>query len=75
MQSMDLHFPIAKRFADQSVAALAAVVKLGWALPSELKEPDFDAVRGRPDFQKPVAEVEGKAEKPPETATTPRENK
>jgi hypothetical protein len=29
----------ARTFADWSVAALAAVVKLGWALPSELKEP------------------------------------
>ena len=51
----------AKAFADQSVAALAAVVKTGWALPSELREPDFDAVRGRADFQKLVAEVEAKA--------------
>ena len=53
-----------KAFADQSVAGLAEVVKLGWALPSELKEPDFDALRGRADFQKLVAVVEakGKAE-------------
>jgi tetratricopeptide (TPR) repeat protein/tRNA A-37 threonylcarbamoyl transferase component Bud32 len=51
----------AKTFADQSVAALANALKTGWALPSELKEPDFDAVRGRADFQKLVAEVEGKA--------------
>ena len=58
----------AKAFADQSVAALAAVVKSGWALPSELKEPDFDALRGRADFQKFIAEVEAKAEKVPETA-------
>ena len=53
----------AKTFADQSVAALAAVVKLGWALPSELKEPDFDALRGRADFQKQVAAVQAKADK------------
>src|SRR5207248_10998900 len=51
----------AKAFADQSVAALAAVVKTGWALPSELQEPDFDALRGRADFQKLFAEVEKKA--------------
>jgi hypothetical protein len=38
-------------------------VTAGWALPRELKEPDFDAVRGRADFQKLVAEVEKKAEK------------
>ena len=52
----------AKAFADQSVTALAEVVKAGWALPSELKEPDFDAVRDRPDFLKLFAEVEAKAE-------------
>jgi hypothetical protein len=40
-----------------------------------LKESDFDAVRGRADFQKLVAEVEGKAEKLPETAPPPREKK
>jgi hypothetical protein len=53
----------AKTFADRSVTNLAAVVNRGWALPSELKEPDFDAVRGRTDFQKLFAEVEAKAEK------------
>jgi hypothetical protein len=47
-------------FADQSVASLAAAVKSGWAIPSELKEPDFDALRGRADFQKLVAQVETK---------------
>jgi hypothetical protein len=31
--------------------------------PSELNEPDFDAVRGRADFQRLVAEVEAQAEK------------
>jgi tetratricopeptide (TPR) repeat protein len=36
----------AKTFADRSVAALATVVQFGWALPSELREPDFDSVRG-----------------------------
>jgi tetratricopeptide (TPR) repeat protein len=65
----------AKAFADQSVAALAAVVKTGWALPSELKEPDFDALRGRADFQKLVAKAEAKAEKPTTTAPLPREKK
>jgi tetratricopeptide (TPR) repeat protein len=52
----------AKSFADQSVAALAALVKTGWALPSELRESDFDALRGRADFQKLFAEVEAKAQ-------------
>jgi hypothetical protein len=64
-----------RTFADQSVAALAAVVKTGWAIPSELKEPDFDALRGRPDFQKLVAEGEAKAEKPLATAPLPQEKK
>jgi tetratricopeptide (TPR) repeat protein len=64
----------ARTFADQSVAALADAVKTGWALPSELKEPDFDAVRSRADFQKLVAEVEKKAEKARE-ATPPSEKK
>jgi hypothetical protein len=56
----------ARTFADQSVAALAEVVKLGWAYPSELKEPDFDALRSRPDFQKLFAAVEKKAPPSPE---------
>jgi hypothetical protein len=57
----------AKTFAEKSSAALAAVVKTGWAAPSELKEPDFDALRSRDDFRKLLAEVEtrnkGKAAK------------
>jgi hypothetical protein len=66
----------ARLFADQSVAALAAAVQTGWwALPSELKEPEFDALRGRPDFQKLVAEVEAKTEKPLATAPLPQETK
>jgi serine/threonine-protein kinase len=65
----------AKRFADQSVAALADAVKAGWAYPSELKEPDFDALRGRADFQKLVAEVEAKAAKPPATGQPPGDKK
>jgi hypothetical protein len=55
-------------FADQSVAALADAVKAGWAYPGELRKPDFDALRGREDFQKLFAGVEAKAEKGPETA-------
>ena len=51
----------ASTFADRSVADLAAAIETGWALPSELKEPDFDALRGRADFQKLVAEAEAKA--------------
>jgi tetratricopeptide (TPR) repeat protein len=51
----------AKAFADQSVAALAAAFKTGWDAPSELKEPDFDAIRGRDDFKKLLAELEAKS--------------
>jgi serine/threonine protein kinase/tetratricopeptide (TPR) repeat protein len=65
----------AQTFADQSIAALADVIKAGWALPSELKEPDFDALRGRADFQKLVAEGEAKAETVPEIAPPSHEKK
>jgi serine/threonine protein kinase/tetratricopeptide (TPR) repeat protein len=64
----------AKTFADQSVAVLAAAIKIGWALPSELREPDFDALRGREDFHRLVAEVEKKAEKARES-TPPADKK
>jgi hypothetical protein len=56
----------AAAFADQAVAALRDAISAGWNWPSELKEPDFDALRGREDFQKLVAEGEAKAEKPDE---------
>jgi tetratricopeptide (TPR) repeat protein len=51
----------AAAFADQAVAALGDAIKAGWNRPNELKEPDFDPLRGRADFQKLVAEVEAKA--------------
>jgi hypothetical protein len=51
------------------------VVKTGWAIPSELKEPDFDALLGRADFQKLVAEVAARAETPLATAPRPREKR
>ena len=41
--------------ADRSVAALRDAVSTGWARRDELKEPDFDPLRGREDFQKLVA--------------------
>jgi serine/threonine protein kinase len=59
----------AAAFADQAVAALADAIKAGWARLDELKEPDFDSLRGREDFKKQFAEVEqksrAKAEKKP----------
>jgi len=53
----------AATFADQAVAALRADFRASWAsaLARELKEPDFDALRGRDDFKKLLAEVEAKA--------------
>jgi hypothetical protein len=51
----------AAAFADQSVAALRDGLQAGWGLASELKEPDFDALRRREDFQKLLAELEKKA--------------
>jgi tetratricopeptide (TPR) repeat protein len=62
----------AKTFADQSVGALRDAVKAGWGNLAELKEPDFEAVRGRPDFQKLFAEVEAKAK---QRETAPPEKK
>jgi tetratricopeptide (TPR) repeat protein len=51
----------AAKFADQAVAALRDTFSAGWNWPNELKEPDFDALRGRDDFKKLLAEVEAKA--------------
>jgi tetratricopeptide (TPR) repeat protein len=50
----------AAAFADQAVAALADAIKAGWARLDELKEPDFDSLRGREDFKKLLAELEKK---------------
>jgi hypothetical protein len=50
----------AETFADQSVAALADVIEL-WDYPIQLQWPDFDAVRGRPEFQKLLVESEARA--------------
>ena len=51
----------AGRAVEEYLAVLADAVKTGWALPSELKEPDFDALRGRADFRKLLAEVEARS--------------
>lgn len=54
-------------FADQSVAALRDAINAGWNQLNELKEPDFDPLRGRDDFKKLLADLEtrnkGKAAK------------
>ena len=62
-------------FADQAVADLRDAIQAGWGQYDELKEPDFDAIRGRDDFTKLLAELEAKAEKPPATAPPPGEKK
>jgi tetratricopeptide (TPR) repeat protein/tRNA A-37 threonylcarbamoyl transferase component Bud32 len=51
----------AASFADQAVAALRDAVDAGWQYPEELKEPDFDPLRRRDDFQKLVKELGAKA--------------
>jgi tetratricopeptide (TPR) repeat protein len=51
----------AATFADQAVAALRDALEAGWGQYDELKEPDFDVLRGRADFQKLLAEVEAKS--------------
>jgi tetratricopeptide (TPR) repeat protein len=52
----------AAAFADRSVESLRDIITGGWGLRSELKEPDFDAIRGREDFQKLLSELETKAQ-------------
>jgi tetratricopeptide (TPR) repeat protein len=49
----------AATFADRAVRALHEGVEKGW-VNIDLREPDFDAVRSREDFQKLFAEVEAK---------------
>jgi serine/threonine-protein kinase len=51
----------AAAFADQAVAALRDAIRAGWADPDDLKDPEFDLLRKRDDFQKLVKEVEAKA--------------
>ena len=51
----------AESFTQQAVAALREAVNAGWAQLDLLKEPDFDPLGGRGDFQKLVAELEAKA--------------
>jgi tetratricopeptide (TPR) repeat protein len=51
----------AAAFADQAVAALREAFRAGWGLTRELKEPDFDTIRGRDDFKKLLAELEAKS--------------
>ncbi|MFN7874721.1 MAG: tetratricopeptide repeat protein [Pirellula sp.] len=60
-------------FADQSVNELADSITAGWANLAQLKEPDFDAVRVREDFQKLLADLEAKQTKPAVSTSPPPE--
>jgi hypothetical protein len=51
----------ASAFADQAVASLRDAISAGWNNTKVLKEPDFDALRGRDDFKKLLAELEAKS--------------
>jgi tetratricopeptide (TPR) repeat protein len=50
----------AAAFADQAVATLRDAIGAGWARRAELKESEFDPLRGREDFRKLLAELEVK---------------
>jgi serine/threonine protein kinase len=47
----------ATAFANQAVATLRNAIRAGWRNVAELKEPDFNAIRGRDDFKKLVPEL------------------
>jgi len=51
----------AAAFGGQAVAALGDAISTGRNGPDELKEPDFDALRGRDDFKKMLAKVEAES--------------
>jgi tetratricopeptide (TPR) repeat protein len=51
----------AATFADQAVSTLRDALRAGWPWPDELKEPDFDAIRGREDFKKLLAESQAES--------------
>jgi tetratricopeptide (TPR) repeat protein len=50
----------AAAFADRSIEALREAFAYGWNLPDELREPDYDAIRDRADFNALVTELESK---------------
>jgi hypothetical protein len=53
----------AAAFADQAVAALRDAFQGGWGQYDELKEVDFDPIRGRDDFKKLLVELDARAKK------------
>jgi len=56
-----LHADEASDFADKAAAALRDAVNAGWEDLEQLKEPDFDPLRKRQDFQKLMKQLEAKA--------------
>lgn len=54
----------AATFADQAVATLRDAIKAGWAQFDELKQPDFDSIRDREDFQNLRANVAKQGDSP-----------
>ena len=50
----------ATTFAAEAVAALRDAINAGWMHREELKDIEFDSLRGREDFKKLVAELEAK---------------
>ena len=51
----------AAAFADRAVASLRDAFSHSWGWLDGLKAPEFDALRGRDDFKKLMAELEAKA--------------
>lgn len=53
-----------RRYADQAMEALSKAVHEGWQDVSWMKkDPDLDALRGRPDFRKLLADLEAKQDR------------
>jgi tetratricopeptide (TPR) repeat protein len=51
----------AATFADRAVAALRSAVQAGWANRDQLKDPDFDSLRKREDFQNIIKKMEARS--------------
>ena len=63
-------------YADRAMELLAKAVGAGYKDAAHMKtDTDLDALRGREDFRKLMAQLEAKAEKVPELAPPPREKK
>jgi len=58
----------AEGFAEQATSILADAIQAGWTQTQSLREPEFDSLRTRPDFQQLQPNVDGQTE---EIAPTP----